>query len=472
MKLKIACKGAGTIELDRMENLQGNLKVMSPDNKRKLRAAIEKEFSFPVFIWKKPGQNGKGPVRIIDGHQRIRVLHEMRDEGWEIPPIPVDIIKAATLKEAKVKLLQVLSQYGKMTQRSFEAFIAESDIKLGSISDLIMLPSVYLDELIDHRESDTNILPMPTPRAKKGDLWLLGKHRLVVGDAGDSKVIERLMAGATIQLLNTDPPYNVAVEPRTRQSIESMTNTFPVQRKALTKNARLDEVRRSKPMGKSQSMTDSAQNSTMKNKTRTMRARDRILENDWMSEEEYAKKLLAWFGNAAAVMDPGAPFYAWGGYSNCYRYPTAMKAVGLYFSQAIVWVKHHPVLGRKDYLHDTEWAYQGKKLSEAAFYGWREGKAHLFYGPNNQADVWEVEKVPPGKMVHLTEKPVELARRAIKFSSKRGDNVLDLFGGSGSTLIACEELHRTCYMVEIDTAYADVIISRWETLTGKKAKHG
>jgi DNA modification methylase len=458
MKLKIACKGAATVELDRFQELQGELKVMSAENRRKLRGAIEKEFSFPVFIWKKPGQNGDGKVRIIDGHQRVKVLHEMRDEGWEIPPIPVDIIYAPTLKDAKTKLLQVLSQYGKMTQKSFEHFIEDSGIVLGTIADLILLPSVYLDELVDHSESDTKVLPLPPSRAKTGDLWLLGAHRLIVGDAGDRKVVDKLMTGKTAQLLNTDPPYNVAVEARTRSSIQTMTNTFPVQRKALTKNARLDEVRRSAARGVV--------------KTVTMRARDRVLKNDWMPEAEYAAKLLAWFGNAAAVMDDGAPFYAWGGYSNCYLYPTAMKAVGLYFSQAIVWVKHHPVLGRKDYLHDTEWAYQGKKLSEAAFYGWKEGKGHPFYGPNNQADVWEVEKVPPGKMVHLTEKPVELARRAIKFSTRRGENVLDLFGGSGSTLIACEELHRNCFMVEIDTAYADVIIARWEALTGKKAKRG
>ena len=107
---------------------------------------------------------------------------------------------------------------------------------------------------------------------------------------------------------------------------------------------------------------------------------------------------------------------------------------------------------------------------EWAFYGWREGAGHHFYGPNNVPDLWEVKKVTPQAMVHLTEKPVELARRAIEYSSKPGEKVLDLFGGSGSTLIACEQTGRKAYLMEMDAPYCDVIVSRWESFTGKKAE--
>jgi DNA modification methylase len=138
--------------------------------------------------------------------------------------------------------------------------------------------------------------------------------------------------------------------------------------------------------------------------------------------------------------------------------------VGLYFSQAIIWVKEHPVLTRKDYMGNHEWA----------FYGWREGAAHHFYGPNNAVDVWSVKKVSPQSMVHLTEKPTELAIRAMQYSSRAGENVLDLFGGSGSTLIAAEQTGRKAFLMELDAAYCDVIVERWEQFTGKKAtvEHG
>jgi DNA modification methylase len=106
-----------------------------------------------------------------------------------------------------------------------------------------------------------------------------------------------------------------------------------------------------------------------------------------------------------------------------------LKEVGLYFSQAIIWDKQHPVLTRKDYMGAYEWC----------FYGWKEGAAHQFFGPSNATDLWSLKKVNPQSMVHLTEKPVELASRAIEYSSRPSENVLDLFGGSGSTLIAAEQ---------------------------------
>jgi DNA modification methylase len=107
---------------------------------------------------------------------------------------------------------------------------------------------------------------------------------------------------------------------------------------------------------------------------------------------------------------------------------------------------------------------------ELAFYGWREGAAHQFYGPNNALDLWEVKKVNPQNMVHLTEKPGELATRAIQYSSRPGENVLDLFGGSGSTLIAAEQTGRRAFLLEIDRLYCDIIVQRWQNFTGRKAE--
>jgi DNA modification methylase len=195
--------------------------------------------------------------------------------------------------------------------------------------------------------------------------------------------------------------------------------------------------------------------------TRKLRPKDRPLANDFVSIEEFDRLLRAWFGNIARVLEPGRGFYIWGGYANLANYPPALKECELYFSQAIVWDKQWPVLGRKDFL----------SCFEIAFYGWREGAGHYFNPEiKNAPDLWHIKKVNPQSMVHLTEKPVELATTAMSYSSKPGDNVLDLFGGSGSTLIAAERTGRNAFLIELDALYCDVIVKRWEEYTGKKAE--
>ncbi len=166
-----------------------------------------------------------------------------------------------------------------------------------------------------------------------------------------------------------------------------------------------------------------------------------------------------WFGNIARVLLPGRCFYIWGGYANCGNYPPVLRKHGLYFSQSIIWDKQHPVLTRKDFMGAHEWA----------FYGWREGAGHKYYGPNNATDLWQVKKVNPQSMIHLTEKPVELAVRAMQYSSVQSENVLDLFGDSGSTLIAAEQTGRNAYLMELDCLYADVIVDRYQRFSGKPA---
>jgi len=236
--------------------------------------------------------------------------------------------------------------------------------------------------------------------------------------------------------------HHVKVEPRSNNAIAAGLSSFG---KGLQHHQSFD-VARDKTK---------AQKTTPK-----LRAKDRPLENDFVSKEDFDEMLLAWFNNASRVLRPGGSFYIWGGYANLGNYPGPLKAAGLYFSQGIVWDKQHPVLTRKDYMG----------AFEICFYGWKEGAGHKFYGPNNATDLWHVKKVNPQSMIHLTEKPVELAVRSIQYSSKPGGNVLDLFGGSGSTLIGCEQTDRKAFLMEIDPLYCDVIVNRWEQFTGKKAE--
>ena len=285
-----------------------------------------------------------------------------------------------------------------------------------------------LAEDLNSSVGDPDLVPDPpdTPVTQPGDLWLLGEHRLLCGDSSKTEDVDRLLDDAPIHMVNTDPPYNVRVEPRSNNAIAAGLSSFEGGKATATK----------------------------------LRAKDRPLVNDFVCEDEFQRLLRAWFGNIARVLEPGRAFYVWGGYSNCGNYPPVFKAAGLYFSQAIIWHKLHPVLTRKDFMGAHEWA----------FYGWREGAAHQFFGPANATDLWEVKKVNPQSMIHLTEKPVELAVRAMEYSSKRGEHVLDLFGGSGSTLIAAEQTKRRAFLMEIDPLYCDVITARYQQFCGKKAE--
>ena len=292
-------------------------------------------------------------------------------------------------------------------------------------------------------DPDTVPEPPDDPVTQPGDLWILGDHRLLCGDSSSAADLDRLLDGASIDLVNTDPPYNVKVEPRSNNAIAAGNSSFAA------------------PEGKHHQKFDLARHpEKAKGTHKKMRAKDRPLENDFVTDEAFDEMLLAWFGNIARVLKPGGSFFIWGGYANIGNYPAPLAASKLYFSQGIVWDKQHPVLTRKDFMG----------AFEICFYGWHEGAGHHFFGPNNATDLWHVKKVNPQSMVHLTEKPVALAVRAIQYSSRPGENVLDLFGGSGSTLIACEQTDRHAFLMEIDPAYCDVIVQRWEEFTGRKAE--
>ncbi|MBK9128201.1 MAG: ParB N-terminal domain-containing protein [Phycisphaerales bacterium] len=308
-----------------------------------------------------------------------------------------------------------------------------------------------LDPGVKQGLTDPDEIPEPPDEAitQPGDLWLLGDHRLLCGDSGSVEDLDRLLDGQPIHLVNTDPPYNVKLEPRSNNAIAAGLSSFPSTEAARQNGGLLHHQG-----------FDVARQGPKKATTKKLRAKDRPLANDFVSDAEFDRLLHAWFGNIARVLLPGRAAYIWGGYANCANYPPVLKAVGLYFSQAIIWVKEHPVLTRKDFMGNHEWC----------FYTWREGAAHVFLGPSNVTDVWSVKKVNPQSMIHLTEKPVELAVRAMQYSSRAGENVLDLFGGSGSTLIAAEQTGRRAFLMELDPLYCDVIAQRWEKFTRRKAE--
>jgi len=380
---------------------------------------------------------------IIVGHTRYKAAQKL---GLE--EVPVHVAKGLTPEQIKAYRIAD-NKTADLAVWDYELLPIElaelqgMDVDLGLLGFSKDELAKLLDPGVKEGLTDPDEVPEPPDEAitQPGDLWILGEHRLLCGDSGNPEHVDRLLAGAKIHLVNTDPPYNVRVEPRSNNAIAAGLSSFQG-----TKHHQRFDVERHPEKAKATH--------------RKMRAKDRPLENDFVSDEEFNRLLHAWFGNIARVLEPGRGFYIWGGYANLATYPGPLADCGLYFSQAIVWEKMHPVLTRKDFLG----------CFELAFYGWKKGAGHRFFGPNNVPDLWHVKKINPNKMIHLTEKPVELAVRSIQYSSQLSENVLDLFAGSGSTLIGCEQTGRKCFTMELDGLYCDVVVKRWEDFTGQKAE--
>ncbi len=379
---------------------------------------------------------------IIVGHTRWKAAQKLG-----LKKVPVHV--ATDLSAAQIKAYRIADNQTN-TLAEWDALLLPLELHdLESLDFDLSLLGFEQDELnkwlgaeVTEGLCDPDDVPDPPDEAitQPGDLWMLGDHRLLCGDSSKPEDVDRLLDSATIHLVNTDPPYNVKVEPRSNNAIAAGLSSF----QGTTHHQGLDLARhpgKAKPTKKK------------------LRPKDRPLANDFVTDEAFNVLLDAWFGNMARVLQPGRGFYIWGGYANLGNYPPFLKKNGLYFSQGIVWDKQHPVLTRKDFMG----------AFEISFYGWKEGAAHVYLGPNNATDLWHVKKVNPQSMIHLTEKPVELAVRALNYSSRPGENVLDLFGGSGSTLIAAEQTGRKAFLMELDTLYCDVIVDRFQRFTGKPA---
>jgi len=393
-----------------------------------------------TYGWRQPIVVDKDGV-IIAGHTRLKAARLLG-----LAEVPVHVAHDLSPEQAKAYRLAD-NRLNEIATWDAELLPGEL-IELKDLGiDLAMLgfTTEELGEILAPQGNpglvDPDDVPAPPDEAttKPGDLWVLGNHRLLCGDSAKPEDVDRLLGGASIALVNADPPYNVKVEPRSNNAIAAGLSSFEA-----THHQKLDVARHPEKAKPTQ---------------RKLRAKDRPLENDFVSDAEFDRLLAAWFGNISRVLVPGGGFYIWGGYANCGNYPPALKAAGLYFSQSIIWDKQHPVLTRKDFMGAHEWA----------FYGWREGAGHKFYGPANIPDLWHIKKIPPNQMEHLTAKPAELAARAMAYSSKPGENVLDLFGGSGSTLIAAEQQGRRAFLMEIDPLYCDVICDRYQRFTGEPA---
>jgi DNA modification methylase len=414
----------------------GNPRIHPAKNLEAIKAALLEYGQVETILVNRRKQ----PWEVIHGNGRLQAALDL---GWSYVAANIVDVDDATAKAMAI----VLNRTGELAEWDQEAL----DKLLGEVqtSDKLaaMLQELALEQGIagtmTEGLTDPDSIPEPPDKAttKPGDVWLLGKHRVECGNSGNPEHVDQLLVGAKIHLAFCDPPYCVNVEPRSNNAIAaSLRNSHGPRH-----HQRFDVERHPRKAKALQ---------------KKLRPKDRPLINDFLPEDEFNRLLRVWFGIIARVLELGRSFYIFGGYANLGNYPPALKECGLYFSQGIVWDKMHPVLTRKDFMG----------AFELAFYGWKQGAAHSFFGPNNATDLWHVKKVNPQNMSHLTEKPVDLAVRAMQYSSRPGEHVLDLFGGSGSTLIAAEQTGRRAFLMEIDPLYVDVIVQRYEAFSGRKAE--
>jgi site-specific DNA-methyltransferase (adenine-specific) len=330
---------------------------------------------------------------IVAGHTRYKAAKKLKLN--EVPCIVAD-----DLTEEQVKAFRLADN--KVAEK------AEWDIDLLSeeLDDLFDFNMTAFGFEFDTEDEETEVVEddfedeLPEePYVKSGDLYQLGKHRLLCGDSTKIDDVEKLMGGELADLLITDPPYNVNYEGTA---------------------------------GK--------------------------IENDNMGDSDFHQFLYDFYVCAYTVMKPGASFYIWHADVEGLNFRLALKEAGFQIRQTLIWNKNAMTLGRQDY----QWKH------EPCLYGWKDGASHNWYGDRKQPTVIDMHK-PKRSELHPTMKPVELFDYQIKNSSKKGENVLDLFGGSGTTMIACEQNGRKAFTMEYDPRYAQTIIERWEQFTGEKA---
>jgi len=362
-----------------------------------------KEFGFnnPVLIDSDGG--------IIAGHGRVMAARKLG--LLEVPCIQLDHL-TDNQKRAYILADNRLAEIG----GGWDAELLKlelDDLRLEDVDiDGLGFDDASLDELLadvggdEGTEGLTDPDEVPevpaVPVTKPGDVWLLGKHRLMCGDSTSIDAVKNLVPGGGVGILLTDPPYNVAYEGKTKD--------------ALT------------------------------------------IQNDSMSDASFRKFLCDAFTAANSVMAPGAVFYIWHADSEGYNFRGACFDVGWEVRQCLIWKKSLLILGRQDY----HW------IHEPCLYGWKDGAGHFWASDRKQTTVMEFDK-PTRNGEHPTMKPVDLFEYQMLNNTKKGDVVLDIFGGSGTTLIAAERNSRVARIMELDPKYCDVIIKRWQDFTGKQA---
>ena len=414
-----------------IEGLPRNPRLIKDDKFKKLLESIRElpEMTEARDLLVYPYEGG---YIVIGGNMRLRAYQEL---GWKEVPCCVlpDNMPVDKLRE------MVIQDNNPFGETDWNMIANEWDVE--ELKDWgVDLPADWdTSEAEEQKEAEEDDFSdedaeKAEPRVKLGEIWQLGEHRLMCGDSTDADSVSMLMDGKEADLYITDPPYNVDYKGGTKDALKIL--------------------------------------------------------NDSMDDNSFRNFLYNAFIAADSVLKKGAAFYIWHSDSEGFNFRYAVKSCNWLLKQCLIWNKNSFVIGRQDY----QWKH------EPCLYGWKGGSSHYFINNRTQSTVYEDNPIEYNKMKkselldivkkilnpkvettvfdenkptrnaeHPTMKPVKLIGRCVRNSSKEKWIVLDSFGGSGTTMIVCEQLNRKCYMMELDPHYCDVIIARWEKLTGKEA---
>lgn len=421
-------------------------KTLTPEDSeyQKIKRSIE-EFGYvdPIII------NEDGTI--IGGHQRTTVLKDLGYEEVDVVVVDLDKQKEKALNIALNKITGEWDEL-KLKDLLLDLELGDYDITFTGfeqkdLTELVDSLAVEPETVDDEFDEEEALEQISEPVTRLGDVWILGRHRLMCGDSTSQEDVVILMNGEMADLIVTDPPYNVNYGDKA----EMLDTYLP---------------------GKGHRNTSH-------------------IKNDNMDNVSFYQFMLQIYQSAYEAMREGAAIYVFHAESTGHIFRQAFLDAGLKLAQCLIWEKNNFVLGRQDY----QWRH------EPCLYGWKEGAAHYFINDRTQDTVileddidFEAmkkselvayleelrrkykdrtsviyENKPTRNDIHPTMKPIALMGKFITNSSKSGWNVLDLFGGSGSTLMAAEQLGRNAYLMELDEKFCDVIVKRWEDYTGQSA---
>lgn len=415
-----------------LKELPGNPRTIKKDQFEKLKKSIQDNADYfearPIILSNRTGEN-----IILAGNQRYKAA-----KAIGLDAVPTILLEGLTEEREKEIIIRDNVENGDW---DWDALANEWDANM--LDDWgVELPTDLKPQLEIIEDEAPEVQESEPAKSKLGEIYQLGNHRLMVGDSTKAEQVAELMDGKQADLLVTDPPYNVNYGAQKAPTMKKLHH-------------RTDGLR---------------------------------VANDNMESSAFQQFLRDAYTAADLVMKPGAAWYIWHASAEVKNFTEALEETGWQLRQIIIWAKDRLSMGLQDY----QWQH------EPCLYGWKSGAGHYFVDIRSLTTVFDDERPidelsnkelkelvanyraaipttiirenkPTRSEEHPTMKPVRLIAKLIGNSSREGEIVLDTFGGSGTTMIACEQLNRICYMMELDPHYADVIIERWEKFTGQKA---
>ena len=348
------------------------------------------------------GTHASHDFEILAGNHTYMAAKKLGWETIQATTVDVDDEQAAQIVLADNRLAD-LGGYDDQALADLLSSIDDLEGTGWEQDDVDGLLDALSEEDDDSEVEEVDVPDDAEPRVKRGEVWILGAHRLMCGDSTNADDVGKLLVGGVVDLLITDPPYNVDIEGRTKRHLK-------------------------------------------------------IANDSWSNDDDFVGFLSKALLNGLESLKDGGAFYVWYASNQEFNFLKACRDAGMTVRETLIWAKNTLSMGRQDY----QWRH------EPCLYGWKDGATHKWYSDRKQTTVLEFDK-PARNALHPTMKPVPLIAYLMRNSSRRNDLVLDLFGGSGTTMLAAEQIGRRSALMELDEHYCDVIVARWEQYTGGKA---